>query len=98
MREPPGRAQLYVKGKLVGQADLTVTVPLALGIGRGLTVGRNLGAPVSNRYTTTPFEFTGKIFKVTALVSGKMIQDTEEDRMRAPVGLNSSVNMPIRFS
>ena len=26
-----------------------------------------------------PFEFTGTIFKVTADVSGKMIQDTEEE-------------------
>ncbi|WDT80778.1 MAG: hypothetical protein MPW14_03050 [Candidatus Manganitrophus sp.] len=70
----PGRAQLYINGKLAGQADFPVTIPLAIGIGGGLAVGRNPGAPVSGLYHP-PFAFTGKIFKVIADVSGKMIQD-----------------------
>jgi arylsulfatase A-like enzyme len=74
----PGRAQLYINGKLVGQSDIPVTVPLMVGLGGGLTVGRNPGSSVSKLYQP-PFEFTGKIFKVTADVSGKMIQDTEEE-------------------
>jgi len=56
-----------------------VTIPLAIGIGGGLSVGRNPGAPVSQKYHP-PFAFTGKIHKVTADVSGKMIQDKEEER------------------
>ena len=32
-----------------------------------------------SRLYTTPFELTGRIFKVTADVSGKMNQDTEEE-------------------
>src|SRR5262249_40593012 len=75
----PGRAQLYINGKLVGQADFPMTIPLAIGIGGGLSVGRNPGAPVSQLYHP-PFAFTGKIFKVTADVSGKMIQDKEEEQ------------------
>ncbi|WDT75926.1 MAG: sulfatase-like hydrolase/transferase [Candidatus Manganitrophus sp.] len=74
----PGRAQLYVNGKLVGQGDLPVTVPLTVGLGGGLAVGRNPGSAVSELYPP-PFEFTGKIYKVTVDVSGKMIQDTEEE-------------------
>ena len=74
----PGRAQLYINNKLVGQNDFAYTVPLALGIGAGLTLGRNPGSSVSKLYTP-PFIFTGTIFKVTADVSGKMIQDTEEE-------------------
>ena len=49
-------------------------------------VGRTIGesepawpAPVSQRYHP-PFTFTGKIHKVTADVSGKMIQDKEEEQ------------------
>ena len=42
-------------------------------------MGRNPGAPVSQNYHP-PFAFTGKIHKVTADVSGKMIQDKEEER------------------
>jgi len=75
----PGRAQLYIDRTLVGQGDIPVTVPLALGIGAGLSVGRNPGSSVSRLYAP-PFAFTGRIFKVTADVSGTMIQDTEEEQ------------------
>jgi arylsulfatase len=74
----PGRAQLYINGKLVGQADLPVTIPLAIGIGGGLCVGRAPTSPITKLYKP-PFAFTGKILKVTADVSGKMIQDKEEE-------------------
>jgi len=77
-----GRAQLYIDGKLVGQVDLPATVPLLIGLGGGLTVGRNPGSPVSQLYEP-PFAFTGTIFKVTADVSGQMLQDTEEERQAA---------------
>jgi hypothetical protein len=76
-----GRAQLYINSKLVGQADIPVTVPLLLALGGGLVCGRNPGSPVSELYRP-PFAFTGKLVKVTVDVSGKMIQDTEEE-MRA---------------
>jgi arylsulfatase len=74
----PGRAQLYINGKLVGQGDIPVTIPLAIGLGGGLAVGRTPGSSISKLYKS-PFAFTGKIFKVTADVSGKMIQDKEEE-------------------
>ena len=32
----PGRAQLYIDDKLVGQADIPLTMPLSLGLGGGL--------------------------------------------------------------
>ncbi len=78
----PGRAQLYVGSKLVGQLDLPFTVPLIMALGGGLTVGRNPGSSVSQLYGP-PFAFTGTIFKVTADVSGQMLQDTEEERRAA---------------
>jgi arylsulfatase len=81
-RGTPGRAQLYINNKLVGQADIPVTVPLSLGIGGGLMVGRNSGSPISQLYGS-PFPFTGTIFKVTADVTGQLLQDTEEERKAA---------------
>lgn len=75
----PGRAQLYINDKPVGQAELPVTVPLLIGLGGGLAVGRNPGSPVSQLYRP-PFAFTGTIFKVTADVSGQMPQDSAEER------------------
>ncbi len=49
-----------------------------MALGGGLVCGRNPGSPVSRLYGP-PFPFTGKIIKVTVEVSGKMIQDTEEE-------------------
>jgi hypothetical protein len=78
----PGRAQLYINGKRVGQTDFPYTVPLLLGIGGGLTVGRNPGSSVSQLYGP-PFDFTGTIFKVTADVSGQTLQDNDEEKKAA---------------
>jgi arylsulfatase len=36
----PGRAQLFINRKLVGQAELPVTIPLVIGLGGGFAVGR----------------------------------------------------------
>ncbi len=60
----PGTAQLYVDGKLVGQAEFPHTTPLSLGLTGGLAVGADPGAPVSHFYES-PFEFTGTIHSVT---------------------------------
>jgi arylsulfatase len=78
----PGRAQLYINDGLVGQSDLPFTVPLIMGLGGGLCVGRNPGSAVSQLYKP-PFAFTGTVFKVTADISGQMLQDTEEERRAA---------------
>jgi arylsulfatase len=77
----PGRGQLYIDGKLVGQADFPHTTPLSLGLTGGITVGADPGAPVAPFYET-PFEFTGTIHSVTFDVSGDLIRDTEAE-MRA---------------
>ena len=83
----PGRAKLYVNGNPCGQADCPTTIPLRIGVGGGLAVGRNPGSPISKLYSS-PFPFTGSIFQVTIDVSGKMIQDTrEEDRATAKAAM-----------
>ena len=82
-----GKAQLYIDKKLVGETTLPYTVPLALGIGSGVLVGRNSGSPVSALYAP-PFEFTGAIFQVTVDLSGTLIPDTEEEKhTRAKVAM-----------
>jgi len=74
----PGRAQLYIDGKLVGQADFPHTTPFSLGLTGGMTVGADPGAPVAPFYQP-PFEFTGTIHSVTFDVSGDVIQDSETE-------------------
>jgi arylsulfatase len=73
----PGKAQLYIDGKLVGQAEVPVTTPLSLGL-TGLSCGAAHGAPVVPEYQP-PFEFTGKIYGVTVDVSGELIEDKEAE-------------------
>jgi arylsulfatase len=77
----PGRAQLYVDGKLAGQMQLPVTVPMSLGLGEGLSVGRDEGSPVSTEYEP-PFAFTGKLESVTVDVSGELIEDKDAQTRR----------------
>jgi arylsulfatase A-like enzyme len=78
----PGHGKLFVNDQLVGQFDLPYTIPLLIGLGGGLSVGRNPGSAVSQLYDP-PFAFTGTIFKVTADVSGQMLQNTAEEEANA---------------
>ncbi|MCQ1535645.1 arylsulfatase [Methanosarcina sp. KYL-1] len=74
----PGRAQLYIDGKLVGQVEVPVTTPIIIGLTSGVTCGSAPGAPVTPDYQP-PFEFTGKMYSVTVDVSGKLIEDKEAE-------------------
>ena len=60
----PGRAQLYIDGELVAQAEFPVTTPIALKP-CGLTCGANPGSPITPDYQA-PFRFTGTLHTVTA--------------------------------
>jgi arylsulfatase len=74
----PGRAQLFIDGKPVGQGDIPLTMPLALGLAGGITCGVCPGAPVWDKYEP-PFKFTGTIYSATVDVSGEMIKDSEAE-------------------
>ena len=72
-----GRGQPYVDGKLVGNADFAMTVPLIFGT-EGLSCGYDFDEAVCDDYHT-PFRFTGKIHTVTVDVSGELIKDQEAE-------------------
>jgi arylsulfatase len=72
----PGRAQLYIDKRLVGQAEFAATVPITYGLGGGITCGTDTGSSVTPAYKP-PFTFTGKIYQVTVDVSGELLQDDE---------------------
>ncbi len=77
----PARAQLYVDGKLAGQTDLPVTIPLDIGITDGLTCGRDDGSTVTTDYQA-PFAFNGALEKVVVDISGDLIED-HDAKLRA---------------
>ncbi len=73
----PGNCQLYVDGKLVGAAEVPVTIPFAINPGP-VVCGANPGSPITTDYTS-PFAFTGTIDHVTIDVSGELIEDPEAE-------------------
>jgi arylsulfatase A-like enzyme len=75
----PGRGQLYINGKLVGNADFDITVPLVFGI-EGLSCGYDFGEAVTPDYKA-PFRFSGTIHSVTVDVSGELIKDKEAEML-----------------
>jgi arylsulfatase len=74
----PGRGQLYIDDRLVGQTDIPVTTPIRLTFGGGIIVGKDRASPVTPDYRP-PFSFTGKIYKVEVDVSGDLIKDSDAE-------------------
>nr|WP_323184556.1 arylsulfatase [Streptomyces sp. NBC_00199] len=73
----PGRAQLYIDGRLVGETDMPVTTPIAFNPG-GMTCGANPGSAITPDYQT-PFRFTGTLHSVTVDLSGDLNVDAESE-------------------
>jgi arylsulfatase len=71
----PGRAQLYIDKRLVGETELPVTIPLVVGM-EGLTCGRDGGSAVSDLYQS-PFAFTGALDEVVVEVDGELYEDKD---------------------
>ena len=73
----PGRGQLYIDGKLVGQADIPLTMAFMIGLSGGVVCGVDGGQTVWDKYQP-PFKFTGKLHSVTVDLSGDLIVDDEQ--------------------
>jgi len=72
----PGRGQLYVDGRLVGQSEFPFTVPITYGLGCAVLCGADDGSTVTPAYAS-PFAFTGTLEQVTVDVSGELIEDDD---------------------
>jgi arylsulfatase len=59
-----GAATVTVDGREVAKGRIEKTVPIRISLDEGLDVGEDTGTPVNLNYDV-PFEFTGKIEKVT---------------------------------
>ena len=74
----PGKGQLYVDGRFVGQGEIRRTIPITIGITGGLNVGRNPGSSISSEYEA-PFPFAGHLQEVIVDVSGEHVPDLEAE-------------------
>jgi arylsulfatase len=67
----PGNGRLYFDSRLVGEGNIELTNPLAIGLLSCIVCGADPGAPVTPEYKP-PFPFTGTIHSVTVNVSGEL--------------------------
>jgi arylsulfatase A-like enzyme len=74
----PGTGQLYFDSRLVGESNIELTNPLAIGLLSCIVCGADAGSPVTSKYKP-PFPFTGTIHSVMVDVSGEMIKDAEAE-------------------
>ncbi|MGO9945821.1 MAG: arylsulfatase [Steroidobacteraceae bacterium] len=74
----PGRGQLYIDGKPVGQGDIPLTMAVLIGLAAGMVCGADTGSPVWDKYKP-PFKFTGTLYSVTVDVSGDLIRNHEAE-------------------
>jgi arylsulfatase len=56
-----GTATLYIDGKKTGEGRINATVPMIYSADETCDVGRDIGTPVSEDYTSATSEFTGKV-------------------------------------
>ncbi|MEL1252182.1 hypothetical protein AAEO57_00230 [Flavobacterium sp. DGU38] len=59
-----GKISMSANGKKIAEGRLEKTVPVQFSIVEGMDIGKDVGSPVDWNYKM-PFEFTGKIEKVT---------------------------------
>jgi arylsulfatase len=77
----PGKGQLYFDSRLVGENNIELTNPLALGLLSCIVCGADIGSPVTHEYKA-PFRFTGKLHSVTVDMSGELFRDSEAEVRR----------------
>jgi arylsulfatase A-like enzyme len=72
----PGHGQLFIDGKLVGEGDIPLTMPVMIGLAGGFVCGADTGSPVWDKYKP-PFKFSGTLYSTTVDLSGEGIKDHE---------------------
>jgi arylsulfatase len=74
----PGRGQVYIDSKPVGQGDIPLTMAVMIGLAGGMVCGADTGSPVWDKYKP-PFTFTGTLYSTTVDVSGELTRDPEAE-------------------
>jgi arylsulfatase A-like enzyme len=72
----PAHITLLVDGKPVGEGDLSVTIPMQIGLTASVSVGANPGSPILPDYQP-PYKFTGEVHKAFVDVTGEPVENYE---------------------
>ena len=77
----PGRFQLYINNKLVGNLEVPYSTPNMFGV-LGASCGYAAYDSVNPAVYEAPFRFSGEIKRVVIDVSGEVIKDDEAELKR----------------
>jgi arylsulfatase A-like enzyme len=79
----PGTGTFKVDGKVVSTQTLQHTVPLTLPWDETFDIGSDTGTPVDDHDYQVPFNFTGKIDKLTVLVEPPKLTPADVEKLRS---------------
>src|SRR5262250_1577393 len=77
----PGTGQLKVDGKVVSTQKMDHVIPLILQWDETFDVGADTGTPVDDKDYQVPFEFTGKLDKLTLSIDRPKLSPADEKRL-----------------
>jgi len=77
----PGTGTLKVDGKVVATEKLERTVPITLPWDETFDIGSDTGTPVDDQDYQVPFNFTGKIDKLTISVERPKLTPADQQRL-----------------
>jgi hypothetical protein len=78
----PGTGALKVDGKVVSTQKMEHTIPLILQWDETFDVGADTGTPVDDKDYQVPFEFTGKLTKLTLKIDRPKLTPADEKLLR----------------
>jgi arylsulfatase A-like enzyme len=77
----PGTGMFKVDGKVVSTQALERTVPLTLPWDETFDIGSDTGTPVDDHDYQVPFNFTGKIDKLTVAIEAPVLTDDDKKKL-----------------
>jgi arylsulfatase A-like enzyme len=77
-----GTGELKVDGKVVSTQKMERTIPIILQFDETFDVGSDTGTPVDDKDYQVPFDFTGKLTKLTLTIERPKLTPADEKRLR----------------
>ena len=78
----PGTGTLKVDGKVVATQTMEKTIPLMFTVDETFDIGADTGSPIDDHDYQVPFNFTGKINKLTIAVERPQLNPADIQKLK----------------
>ncbi len=85
----PGTGTLKVDGQVVSTQTMERTIPLVIAWDESFDIGSDTGTPVDDQDYQVPFQFTGKIDKLTISVAPPKLTPADIERLKQAAALTA---------